>query len=286
MNIKLKYTILKTIKKSLFFKTFFVLILSLILVSLTGCSPFELEKLSDFDIVNGKTLTGEFNYFDETYNEIPITQPEQIVCPVNNTNETKTCARTNAFNVYGRETGYHDKEKPHMGNDFDTLGGDEIIFSSTSGIVVETGNTEETLGPKLGLGKYVVVLSSIAKGFKAHKYKSIEFENINQNEPIILIYGHCDSISVKKGQIINASSPLCIIGDTGNAFGAHVHIELYKLKSFIEFRHSSNSLDVLGLLNLIPFFKTEIIREFDLSGFETYFPIKDKLFYPYKETTI
>ncbi len=41
-------------------------------------------------------------------------------------------------------------------------------------------------------------------------------------------YCHLKSVSVKKGDIVNAGSIIGYMGDSGNAYGIHLHFELYK----------------------------------------------------------
>ena len=51
---------------------------------------------------------------------------------------------------------------------------------------------------------------------------------IKHDDGMVSLYAHLKSISVKVGQKVTLNTPLGIMGATGNANGAHLHLELHK----------------------------------------------------------
>ncbi len=53
---------------------------------------------------------------------------------------------------------------------------------------------------------------------------------VKHGNGMVSLYAHLKSIAVKKGQSVNAKTPLGIMGATGNVTGAHLHLEVHKGK--------------------------------------------------------
>jgi hypothetical protein len=86
--------------------------------------------------------------------------------------------------------------------DFNHAGGDEgrSVVAAAAGTVV----TAVTGRDRPSYGQYVV---------------------IDHGNGETSLYGHLDSVLVNLGQVVPAGTPIGTVGETGNAFGAHLHFE-------------------------------------------------------------
>ncbi len=73
----------------------------------------------------------------------------------------------------------------------------ETVVASDGGEVIEVGDNRS-------YGKYCL---------------------IRHNEDVVTRYAHCDTITVKTGDLVAQGSPIGTLGATGNATGVHVHFE-------------------------------------------------------------
>lgn len=93
-------------------------------------------------------------------------------------------------------------ERPHLGTDIGAATGTPVV-SITDGVVLQA-----SYGDNGGYGN-MVVISHLVNG-----------------TPMVSIYGHLDSISVSAGQSVAGGQNIGTVGNTGNSFGAHLHIEI------------------------------------------------------------
>ena len=49
---------------------------------------------------------------------------------------------------------------------------------------------------------------------------------IDHGGGIVTVYGHSSKLLVKEGQVVRAGDEIALVGDTGHAFGAHLHFEV------------------------------------------------------------
>lgn len=55
-----------------------------------------------------------------------------------------------------------------------------------------------------------------------------------ENEKIITVYAHCNSIYVKEGEEIKQGQEIGEVGSTGNSTGNHLHFETIKNGEYID----------------------------------------------------
>lgn len=96
----------------------------------------------------------------------------------------------------------YSSSRPHLGVDIGASEGTPVV-SVTDGVVIQA-----TYGYNGGYGNMVVI---------SH--------NVN-GTPMVSIYGHLSSISVSAGQTVSGGQNVGAVGNTGDSFGAHLHIEL------------------------------------------------------------
>ncbi|MGL6057271.1 MAG: murein hydrolase activator EnvC family protein [Culicoidibacterales bacterium] len=92
--------------------------------------------------------------------------------------------------------------RPHLGIDYGAAEGTPVV-AVTDGVVIQA-----SYGDNGGYGNMIVI---------SH--------NVN-GTPMVSIYGHLSSISVSAGQTISGGEYIGAVGNTGQSFGAHLHIEL------------------------------------------------------------
>ncbi|MGL4972562.1 MAG: murein hydrolase activator EnvC family protein [Culicoidibacterales bacterium] len=92
--------------------------------------------------------------------------------------------------------------RPHLGVDYGAAEGTPVV-AVTDGVVIQA-----SYGDNGGYGNMIVI---------SH--------NVN-GTPMVSIYGHLSSISVSAGQTISGGEYIGAVGNTGQSFGAHLHIEL------------------------------------------------------------
>lgn len=92
--------------------------------------------------------------------------------------------------------------RPHLGVDIGAAEGTPVV-SVTDGVVLQA-----SYGDNGGYGNMIVI---------SH--------NVN-GTPMVSIYGHLSSISVSAGQTVSGGQNIGAVGNTGNSFGAHLHIEM------------------------------------------------------------
>jgi murein DD-endopeptidase MepM/ murein hydrolase activator NlpD len=49
---------------------------------------------------------------------------------------------------------------------------------------------------------------------------------IDHGGGIVTVYGHASKLLVKEGQLVQAGDKIALVGDTGHAFGTHLHFEV------------------------------------------------------------
>ncbi len=96
----------------------------------------------------------------------------------------------------------YSSSRPHLGVDIGAAEGTPVV-SVTDGVVIQA-----SYGDNGGYGNMVVI---------SH--------NVN-GTPMVSIYGHLSSISVSAGQTVSGGQNIGAVGNTGNSFGAHLHIEM------------------------------------------------------------
>ncbi|MGL6058763.1 MAG: M23 family metallopeptidase, partial [Culicoidibacterales bacterium] len=92
--------------------------------------------------------------------------------------------------------------RPHLGVDYGAAEGTPVV-AVADGVVIQA-----SYGDNGGYGNMIVI---------SH--------NVN-GTPMVSIYGHLSSISVSAGQTISGGEYIGAVGNTGQSFGAHLHIEL------------------------------------------------------------
>lgn len=92
--------------------------------------------------------------------------------------------------------------RPHLGIDIGASEGTPVV-SITDGVVISASS-----GYNGGYGNMVVI---------SH--------NVN-GTPMVSIYAHLSSIGVSTGQSVSGGTYIGAVGNTGDSFGAHLHIEL------------------------------------------------------------
>lgn len=92
--------------------------------------------------------------------------------------------------------------RPHLGTDIGAATGTPVV-SLTDGVVLQA-----SYGDNGGYGN-MIVISHVVNG-----------------NPMVSIYGHLSSISVSAGQSVAGGQNIGAVGNTGNSFGAHLHIEV------------------------------------------------------------
>ncbi|MGL6248847.1 MAG: murein hydrolase activator EnvC family protein, partial [Culicoidibacterales bacterium] len=92
--------------------------------------------------------------------------------------------------------------RPHLGVDYGASEGTPVV-AVTDGVVIQA-----SYGDNGGYGNMIVI---------SH--------NVN-GTPMVSIYGHLSSIGVSAGQTVSGGQYIGAVGNTGNSFGAHLHIEM------------------------------------------------------------
>lgn len=96
----------------------------------------------------------------------------------------------------------YSSSRPHLGVDIGAATGTSVV-SVTDGVVIQA-----SYGYNGGYGNMIVI---------SH--------NVN-GTPMVSIYAHLSSISVSAGQTVSGGQNIGAVGNTGNSFGAHLHIEM------------------------------------------------------------
>ena len=104
------------------------------------------------------------------------------------------------------------KLRPHHGVDFDNEHGTPVLSANAGSVIFAGTDTDTTLGPEPGFyGRAVVVRSQRAF----------------LHQPVYVLYGHLETITVSVGQLLVAGSPLGTVGGSGVAKGgSHLHLEV------------------------------------------------------------
>lgn len=113
----------------------------------------------------------------------------------------------------------------HTGID---LVGNEKIYSSCSGIVSDAGTDKS-------YGNYIVI-----KNDKDGKYHW---------------FAHLSKINVKKGNRVERSSVIGIMGNTGNSTGKHLHFEIRNSSN--KYADTINPADYMGIPNKVGIYNTD-----------------------------
>lgn len=72
------------------------------------------------------------------------------------------------------------------------------------------------------------ITTGIVADINAHGSSYGKHVLLKQDDGYYSLYAHLQSISVKIGQRVHLQTKLGVMGDTGNANGAHLHLELHK----------------------------------------------------------
>ena len=102
--------------------------------------------------------------------------------------------------------------RPHHGVDFDNPRGTLALAADAGRVVFAGADRDVTLGPEPAFyGKAVVVRSQRAY----------------LHQPVYVLYGHLETVTVSVGQLLAAGAPLGTVGGTGVAKGgSHLHLEV------------------------------------------------------------
>ncbi len=102
--------------------------------------------------------------------------------------------------------------RPHHGVDFDNPRGTLALAADAGRVVFAGADRDVTLGPEpIFYGMAVVVRSQ-----RAHLH-----------QPVYVLYGHLETVTVSVGQLLAAGAPLGTVGGTGVAKGgSHLHLEV------------------------------------------------------------
>jgi len=102
--------------------------------------------------------------------------------------------------------------RPHHGVDFENERGTPVLSADTGSVVFAGADAESMLGPEYDFyGKAVVVLSQRAF----------------LHQPVYILYGHLETITVSVGQLLKAGTQLGTVGGSGVAKGgSHLHLEV------------------------------------------------------------
>ena len=49
---------------------------------------------------------------------------------------------------------------------------------------------------------------------------------ISHGNGVQTLYGHCNSLNVKAGQSVSQGQVIAFVGNTGNSYGNHLHLEI------------------------------------------------------------
>ena len=102
--------------------------------------------------------------------------------------------------------------RPHHGVDFENERGTPVLAADTGSVIFAGSDAETMLGPESDFyGNTVVVLSQRAF----------------LHQPVYILYGHLDTITVSIGQLVNIGTQLGTVGGSGVAKGgSHLHLEV------------------------------------------------------------
>lgn len=113
----------------------------------------------------------------------------------------------------------------HSGVEFVNPRGTPILAAADGTVVFAGGDSAMLLGPRLDYYGNVVIIQ--------HAFTSPE------GQPVFTLYGHMDRVEVEVGQSVRQGDLIGRVGDTGIAFGPHLHFEV-RVGDFTSFGATRN----------------------------------------------
>lgn len=113
----------------------------------------------------------------------------------------------------------------HSGVEFVNPRGTPILAAADGKVVFAGDDSAVLLGPQFNYYGNVVIIQ--------HSFTSPE------GQPVFTLYGHMDRVEVQVGQSVQQGNPIGKVGDTGVAFGPHLHFEV-RVGDFMSFNATRN----------------------------------------------
>lgn len=113
----------------------------------------------------------------------------------------------------------------HSGVEFVNPRGTPVLAAADGTVVFAGSDTQTVLGPRPDYYGNVIVIQ--------HNFTSPE------GQPVYTLYGHLDRVEAEAGQPVRQGDPIGRVGDSGIAFGPHLHFEV-RVGDYMSFSTTRN----------------------------------------------